>query len=562
MYRLLSCGLRVWLVLGALGVATRAVAQEPVEQISAPRTDLYSTYTDAFYNPQSVVPCGHESEEATRRWRLGPAFRVYAGYDILHYYRTKPANKVLVRTTNNIFDTDPVNDITPNFNQLSATPGTSLFPVDVTGQVGSRPGNPNDSGLRMNVPAGTRFFPNEILMQSDDFDFDGQEGHRPRLGIELPSGSRIEFTYFLVRDFRATPLIQDARNFAFFTQYVNGDGGGLDSFGFQRFGTLNAPFLLPVSTDSTGLPTDGRFLGEQRRISSASNISPHNPANEIPGPFDPQTTPNLGPGPVPGDDILSTDVPREPTNTDPATLGVVDARYDLSLLWTDGELAIARYSFDMQGGELAYSRPIFTFEQRAWQLRLLASVRYIALDEAFDFFFADTVFDRAQVNDTAVIPLPQPPGGGPLIAFETPQSVNETQATYVAGIDNDMVGPELGIDARLPFLSVFELDLMGKAGWMANFLENHMRLYRPDGVELYNYRKNFTGSSGIFEGQMGLNFRPHPNVTLRGGWEFLYLVNVGTGIGNIHFDLDQRPRPKNNDSVLFHGWFAGAEVLF
>jgi hypothetical protein len=553
-----------WVVVSTLGAAALAQAQEParpkpLEEISAPRKDVYSVYTDAFYDPKALARPVAESDPA-RPWRLGPAFRVYAGADVIHYYRTEPTNKVLVRTTNNLFDTDPITDVTPNPNQLSATPGTPLFPDAFSGALSptQRPGNVNEPGLRLNVPANVRLFPNEILQQTDDFDFGGREGYRPKIGIELPSGSRIEFRYFYVRDFNASPLIQDARNAAFFTRFISDDA----FFSFQRFGYLNAPFLLPVELDAMDLPTDLRFLGEQRRNSPIGGLIPHNPGNENPSPIDPLFSGLFGAGPIPGTDVFSDDVPREPTNTDPFVLGLTDNRYFLSLLFTDGELAIARYSFDIQGGDLTYSRPIRRFEGRAWDLRLLLSVRYLALDEAFDFFFADTVFDRAQVNDPLLVPLPTPPGGGPLVVLQQPQRVEETQATYVAEIDNDIVGPQIGLDARLPFLSVFEFDLVGKAGFMANFLQNHSRFYRPDGVTLFDFRKNETGTSGVIEGSLGVNFHPHRNVVIRGGWEFMWLINVGTAIGNISFELDQRPRPKNDDSVLFHGWFAGAEVIF
>lgn len=566
-------------------VVPNGFGQAPPEGAIAPRTDVYSNYSDAYMNPEAAAPYGAPgvgaggAAAAVDSAIRGPKYwRLYGGADVLNYRRSRPGNKILLRTTPNLFDT------TPDFNnpqQLvapNANGATGIFP---NSQVGSpREGLPffaNDPDARINVDE--FLVPNETRFQTDDFENPSTTGYRYRLGIELASGNSIEFNYSYVADIEAR-FVDDVSGAAFLTFQISDPDVPTYAYYF-RFGYLNAPFRLPVNNAGQ---TPDPFGGEIRLSLNDSPpptasppgsnaTAPHYPLNESPAlnngptPLAPITVFADGPGTFPGGGIIpaadngirSTDIPREPTNEDVRVLGATDPRYAFSLLWTDGELAVIDYNFDMQNAELVYRRRIFEYELADWRLDLLTGVRYVALDEQFNFYFADIAgggpnspvqprnpFDRAAANPT------QPRA----------QSSDQASATYVAGIENDLVGPELGLAAKYPFLGVFEFDLMTKASFAANFLRNRQAIIRGDGLELYDYQKTVQSTSGILEGRLGLTLTLLPNLTLHGGWEYMWLVNVGSAINQIEFDLTRRPRPSNEEKLLWHGWYGGFELTY
>ncbi|MFO0944370.1 MAG: hypothetical protein U1D30_00260 [Planctomycetota bacterium] len=557
-----------------LNVQQRAVPNRVERQ-----PDVYSEYSDAFINPMAAAPADGQAAAALQQQIRGPRYsHIYFGADVLNYRRSRPGNKVLLRTTPNLFDNDPNQLVAPNANGadgifgIDATPGS---PFQGTAY------NPNVPAARLNVDE--FLVPNEVRFQTQDFDNPSRTGYRQTIGIELQSGNRIEFSYMWIEDFNAQH-VDDVSGAAFRTFQISDSNTPTQAW-MQRFGYLNAPFRLPVDN----FRLDGQpdpFGGEARiRLSpttpptssppGSDSTAPHYPLNESPawnsyinalGVLVYAGVPPVAgdaPGVLPDGTVVpnspnpttSADIPREPTNEDVRLLGATDPRYFFSLLWTDGELAVIDYDFDMQGAELAYRRNIFVFERDDWALELIGGIRYIALDEKFNFFFADVAgpetiaqnpFDRALAN-------PDQPRA---------QSSAEASATYIAGIENDIIGPEVGISAKYPFLYIFELDLLGKASFAANFLKNQQAVIRGDGLELFNYSKTVHSTSGFFEGHLGLKMNIHRNISLHAGWEYLYLINIGTAINQIEFDLTRRPRPSNEEKILWSGWYGGFEVLF
>jgi hypothetical protein len=129
-----------------------------------------------------------------------------------------------------------------------------------------------------------------------------------------------------------------------------------------------------------------------------------------------------------------------------------------------------------------------------------------------------------------------------------------------------MIGPEIGLDAKLPMLGILELDMMGKAGFMFNFLSRTQSVIRGDGLSLYDpevvVTKSAQSTSGLIEGRFGLNLYVLPNLKIRSGVEFLWLINVGMVLSNLDANLTSVNRPSNNSSTLFGGYFIGAEATF
>ncbi|QDU61581.1 hypothetical protein Pan216_24420 [Planctomycetes bacterium Pan216] len=648
MRRMMSiCRPGPWLLLLAMAGAARG--QEEFDGGPIPeRTDVYSTYTDRFYNPECWAPehVAPTQEMREAKWRLKNRWKPYFSAGVKYYFRSKPTNKELVTTTQNLFDVIPQKGNTDIFidnpQAVTATPGALLFPLTFDPYNGGqgRSGSANDPAYRVDVPNDEVLIPGEVRMETDDFNFGQRFGYEPRFGIEFSGGNKIEAGYFWFQDWNATQLVDDVSGAGFLTQQVS--ESPTNNFEYFRFGYLSAPFILNVDAfngllngesrreyfnadtpqdiddGGPGIPVGDRSIvpgpvGVQRNANGQATIlvehplgfflpapaweeaGPHYPLNEIPalGAFfdtDSRVFAVVAEGNEEG--LKSRDIPREATTDDPTLLDNTDLTEDdrpISLLWQDGELAIANYSFNVQGGDITYKQRVFEdFVASDWRVYVTGSVRYIALDEMFSFFFADVAgqdtplgasvrspFNRAgqtRLNDElgffnsneyfydAAV------NTGP--AFVRPQDSAETYATYRTAIDNDLVGPQIGAEAHLPLWRYFEFDVSGRGGFVANFLENHIQLYRgvPGDARSYlnliDYRKEVAATSGIIEGDVGFSFIPHRCVKFKAAWEFLWLIGVGTATEQIVFQLDQRPRPKHHDSVFFNGFAGSMEVTF
>lgn len=570
-----------------------APTPEPSPGVMAPRTDSYSTYTDAFYNANTLDPsAGSQSGTWMQRLFRGPKnLRVYGGADYLNWTRSDAQDRVLTKTTADIFQSNPTvqsyGNPQPVFN--GETRGAPLYGVPVS-YLNTINGvqtylGPNDKvyspypnitgpvarrGMGIVVDQSGNYLgdipenlvENQVRMSTNDFDIGNRPGVRTTIGIELWTGSKIEFSYFWINTFRPANLTEDVSGSAFLMKVITQGSDTEFTPQYQRFGYLTSPFTT----------LSPQFAGERRRqIGTEPSIVPNNAQNE-----NPRVVPS-------GEDFTPTsrDVPREPTVNDRDRLSAVEGgsgeangnpnnHNNRSFLWMDGELAHATYSFNIQGADLSYKRPIFTYHKKVWDLNLVASARYIQLNERFSFFFADVAgfpgsgipvaprspFDRSLVNTGAVDPdaVDQLPSAG--------QPSNQTYATTTFNVDNNMIGPMLGIQARRPFFYLFEIDILGRMGWFANFQELRSSLIRGDGYVGYFNRKDITNTSGAFEGHLGLNFVPWQNLRIKAGWDWMWLLNVGTGPSNISYDLDQKRRPNAGDNVLFNGWYVGAEYMF
>lgn len=534
--------------------------------IAAPRTDLYSTYSDAFMNPAAVCDSGCETSGAMGQLFNGPRhFKIVFAYDQLRWGRTHGGNEVLTRTTPNIFDTatgGPLLNADPGGNSLygfplgsAPTQGGLIIVRDPntpgTGEIvlpGENPNVTNPLG-QPNRPIGELLIPNEDRMQTDQFGYGREYGYRPKIGVEFSDGSRLMFSYFKLEDFQSR-LIEDVSGASFYSRVIS-DGDDPFIPQFQRFGYLNSRF-------TTGDPF---FGGERRRqVGGDPSQIPHSPQKELP-----ELRPTVA---YP---TTSSDVPREPTVNDEDRGGSLDGPEDQrvnSLLWQDGEVAIADYHFDIQGGDLTFEKSLFEWFNPNWKIWGIAGVKYLALDEGFTFTFADIAppgpiggtgyqarspLDRFTANENNL---------GPGLTNFKAQPSSETVAITNFSVDNDIIAPEFGIHAIRPVWGIFEIDLMGKGAWGANFLQKDSYLLRGDGLTGFVRNRDELLSSGVFEFQLGMNFAPLPNVRLRAGWEALILCNIATATENIEFNLDRDTRPSNNDSVSFFGWYFGGEVAF
>lgn len=535
-------------------------------QICAPRNDLYTNYSEAFMNPNAAC-APTNTAGAMGQFLSGPRYYKWIfSYEQVLFTRSNPGNKVLVTTSPDIFDQSP--GVGP---VLNGDPnGSTLYGYPVLNQPISggiiQVYNPNTPGVGQvflpgenpNLNFETTFnnpqrptpllIANQMMMQTDDFDFKNTWGQRPKIGIEFQDESRLTFSWFNSGTQRPDNLVLDVSGTAFATRVISSQTSPF-IFEYQRFGYLNSPFVT----------SNPLFGGERRRqIGDDPSQVPQSPFVE-------------GPPVLAGGDFVptSSDVPREPTVNDPSTLDGPEDVNSPSLLWRDGEVAIAQYTSQLIGSELLFEKSLFEWFSSPWKIWALGGVRYLGLNESFVFTFADIAptgnigptgykafspFDRFAANNVGATP--------DTINYKAQPSI-QTVAITSFRTYNNIVAPELGIRCVRPFcMDLFEFDLAGKGLWGGNWATRKASLVRGDGLVGVDRKTSSFATSGAFECQLGLNFVPHPNIRIRGGWEAMYLMGIASATGNVNFNLDQVNRPNFHDQVLFTGWYFGGEVTY
>lgn len=344
-------------LLAVVAVCSVARAEDPTGGIIPERKDLYSVYSDAYFNPDSAAgPACHNAPDGKElNLSLPRLLKYYVGGEMAGFNRNAPNNRILVQRQNPLVDGEFI-----------------------------------------------------ILLQTNEFDFGNQNNYKFITGVELPSGNKVEFTYFWTSNFAATP----------------------------------------IRTDQAGTS----ILGNLTTFGAAS------------------------------------------------------------------------YDFDFKGAELLYRRGIFDYCQHSWDIDLLMSIRYLGTSEGFQF--RDSL-DRMETN-----------------------------------LWQNIVGPELGLNAKRPFCGFFEVDLTGKMGAGANFQKNRLAMGTTDGPILIESKRESSNASLFFEGRFAINFYPHQNVKLYAGWEFIYINSSGTAIGEMQDEVFATFRPNQNDHVMYDGFFVGGEVKF
>jgi hypothetical protein len=604
---------RAWRTAFACALASCGLARSDEPTPSAPAShtpappDLSSIYRDAYMNPSVVAPppgavAGAVGHEGAGRplggvWTNPKRWKYYAGVDYLRWFRpqVEAGNQPLTSTSRNLFWDDPEQqtqgalnaDLGPASPRAIGTPGVALFPARLF-PINLTPERltPNDPEARANVDE--FLIPGETRLSSSQFDVtEARSGYRPKIGVEFENGDRFDISYFRVENGDNGLLVDNAAGAAFLTKQISSarvnpggafdaplDAAGFARFGMFRFGYIDAGFSL-TQGNLTDLEFQ-RFRGEDTRGFSPVSLFPHFPWNEVPQPTiqnDPGSPllPLLGtPDALPIQDsrgIRSGDIPREPTTNDYP---------DQSFLFQDGELAVATFRSELQGGEAVYRRKMREWNRSWYDLDLLFAFKMVRFDERFTFFFADLYnFSRTTANgpvaplagNTATPNIPQPPlfipNDSPLDPVDQRgQAAEDTQISIDRGTKNTFFGPQIGVDVRIPFRSVFEVQLASKVGWVLNAASTNGLIARGDGLLFSDYSKSELMTGGIWDGQLGLVYLPHPNVKIAGGWEWMNLIRYAGAVHNQALDLSTENRPRASGNILWNGWYAGVELKY
>jgi len=573
--------------------------------------DLSAMYRDAYTNPAVMGPppgAAHEGEPGPADqprlgiWTNPKRWKYYGGTDYIRWERTGVTHLALTSVSRDLFWDDPIQRTLGALNaegqpdRVSGfNPPIALFPFKFFPgrQLPLEQFSPNDPEMRTNV--NEFLVPGAERLTTDALDVGRpRSGFRPKIGVEFENGNRFDVSYFTIEDVKPAAIVDNVAGAGFVTKQISAarenpfptpqdrpiPGGGGTRFGIFRFGYLDAPFTVTQGTLS--VPLFDAFRGEDMRTNGGNSLFPHFPLNELP-------QPTVGPGPNTGynppnpwlpifstqnnfpiadpNGMRSTDIPREPTSNDfPGQ----------SFLFRDGEVAVATFRSDIQGADAVYRHKLKEWTRSWFDLDFLVGLKWIRTNERFTFFFADLFgFSRTTVQGTpfpnggvTLTPnVPQPPFFVPNDLATDPvdqrgQAAEDTQITIDRKITNNIFGPQIGVDFRVPFRSVLEWQVASKAGFMFNGASTSALTTRGDGLIFSDYTKSNLLTSGVWDGQLGLNFYPHPNIKINAGYEWLYIINYAGAISNQATDLSLENRPRNHDSVLYSGWYVGGEIKF
>ncbi len=168
-------------------------------------------------------------------------------------------------------------------------------------------------------------------------------------------------------------------------------------------------------------------------------------------------------------------------------------------------------------------------------------LRFFDHKEALDYTTVDDQFQRV-IN-----------GGDPRVI-----------ATYETRVRNRVIAPQLGIEGHfLPF-NWLSLSYMGKGMAGLNLVDRQISLRRGDGV--YGFRtedKNLMRFAHAYELSFNAEISLLEKARLRAGYNFFWLVDVATAVGQIDYDLSHTAGRRNSsDSVYYHGPSIELQFIF
>lgn len=129
-----------------------------------------------------------------------------------------------------------------------------------------------------------------------------------------------------------------------------------------------------------------------------------------------------------------------------------------------------------------------------------------------------------------------------------------------------MIGGHLGLDMGYPMGRQVWSMIRARGGLFINLAESDMLIGNDAGggtLTVAN-RGNSTDVSGILEFGATMQYRLGHALAARAGYEFWYLVNVGTAPDQLTPVVTPAlgSRPDVGDNVFFHGFVFGAELTF
>ncbi len=134
---------------------------------------------------------------------------------------------------------------------------------------------------------------------------------------------------------------------------------------------------------------------------------------------------------------------------------------------------------------------------------------------------------------------------------------------FTQGLDNQMIGAQVGADILYPVGLRTHVGFKGKAGAYAN-IENSRTLLQNAGTTIINAGDNNTDLAGLFEIGAFVNYQIVPSIRLTAGYEFWY----APGIAVIPDQSPTQINPStgtfvsNSDELFLQGGSVGLQILF
>lgn len=138
------------------------------------------------------------------------------------------------------------------------------------------------------------------------------------------------------------------------------------------------------------------------------------------------------------------------------------------------------------------------------------------------------------------------------------------QSLAAVQTENDLLGFQAGGDMWVAVRQGCRIGAQGKAGFYNNRIDIASATTRTDlGAPIIERSKGDRGAF-IAEGSLSAVFDVHPSVSLKAGYDVLFINTVALGPNNVNFDLTGSRTPSfiEESSAFYHGFHTGLEYVW
>jgi hypothetical protein len=202
-------------------------------------------------------------------------------------------------------------------------------------------------------------------------------------------------------------------------------------------------------------------------------------------------------------------------------------------LWSNADIMTQTFRSTLGSGEINWR---FVGGGEGVEAYFLTGLRYIDQYERYDLYTSD---DNIQI------------GFNPL-----------TSANLMVKTHNHMLGWQFGCGVQLNPVPFFGIGWDARAAAMANYIDFQQALIRSDGLTGFDigdqkWQMSHVYETGAYLALNGSFWR------LKGGYQFLWLVNTAKAENQIDFNLEAMPfRRDSNGTTFFHGPSASLDIVF
>jgi hypothetical protein len=149
------------------------------------------------------------------------------------------------------------------------------------------------------------------------------------------------------------------------------------------------------------------------------------------------------------------------------------------------------------------------------------------------------------------------------LLFTSEDEVGGDIGTLEIDGDNNMIGPQIGVDALFPILEQIGIAAGLKAGVFLNGSSIDTQISDDDGTIPFRFDDTDIRGSTVLDGNLALNWNPDPNINISLGYMMALFSWVTTAGENFpQANTAEESQQHASDHLLVHGSMARLNVAF